>query len=986
MKISISIKFILSVLITFGFILQQVSGQTTINLAGQCNCEVLSGPVVPSPGAPNADAGNLYIHSSTGDIYTFDGTAWSLVANDEDHDWYKAGTTDSPSSIADYITTDGRVGINVAAPLQHLHVGANVRADGRNYYFGANQRLFGDDNSALFFNSGNVNTTQFILRDADNEVYGRLQGSGNGTNFGLMDKNSEWVVLSQEASNISFRVSNSEKFRVNVAGNMGIGTTGPTSRLDVNGDARIRTLTAGVAGDEVVVANAAGLLRKVPRSSLGSNATAGNDIDIMGTQVSVEPIFDFVHTFNSPAQSMEYSAGGNVFMKAWFDGHVGIGGILNPAAGLHVEHDDGVIAEGTFGSGQSLSAGGGTRMVWSSKHAAFRAGQVSGTQWDDANLGNYSVALGSNTIASAGFSFAGGATTTASGDHSFAYGVNSVASGARSLSIGNGSTASATNAIAIGPGATSSGNTSIALGGTAAASNNNTLAIGFETVASGNGSMAIGFQAEAIGTGSKSFGGQTIASGFNSMSFGEYTYSRSRGEIAVGMFNTDYTPAAVNTWNANDRIFVVGNGEDDANRSDAITVYKDGTTRLHGKLDMGGYTIPNTGALSNSILVLNPLNELEWKPKPNSFGGAGNDIDIINSPTNLISIEPKLDFVHTINTPTTELTGQVMGVTSLHIGNNDTNTGLGYDAGTSAANGGNTSIGYKAGNSILAGRNNNTFVGYLAGEFLGASNSNTMLGSKAGGKMTTGVSNLMVGNDAGRDATSGNFNTYIGASVATTNLGSSNVVIGNNAGNSVNGNFSNKLVIDNSTFAASLIFGDFSSQEVAINWPVNTTQVIPNSFSVNGTASKSTAGSWLGNSDKRLKKNIQYMDSKDILAKVLDMKGVTYEWNDNETGLDRPKGMRYGFIAQDLQSVWPLNVQEDKLGFLETAYGSYDAMFVEAFKELNKRIEQLEEENATLKSSNTTTDAGDRMQQLEEENAALKARIDRIESLLLDNQ
>lgn len=984
MKLSTTIKLALSFLISFGLFSQQLIGQTVINLASQCNCEVLSGSVIPTSGAPIANAGNLYIHDTTGDIYSYDGTTWTLVGVDEDYDWYKVGTTSPPSAINDNITTQGNVGIGVATPVQQLHVATNVRADGRNYYFGANQRLFGDTNSALYFNSGNVNTTQFILRDFDNEIYGRLQGSGNGLNFGLMDKNSEWVFLSQEASNLSFRISNSEKFRVLANGNFGIGTTGPSALLDVNGDARIRTLTAGTATDEVVVANTAGLLRKVPRSSLGLSPTAGNDIDVMGTQVSVEPVFDFVHTFNSPAQNMEFSAGGNIFMKAWFDGHVGIG-TLSPASGLHVSHDDGVIAEGTFGTGQSLSAGGGTRMVWSSKHAAFRAGQINGTQWDDANIGNYSVGVGSNTIASGGFSFAGGASSTASGDHSFAYGANAEATGARSLSIGNGSIASSTNAIALGLNAEASGISSIALGSTAAASNNNTLAIGFETVASGNGSMALGFQSEAIGTGSKAFGGQTIASGFNSMSFGEATYSRSRGEIAVGMFNLDYTPASVNAWNASDPIFVVGNGLDDTNRSNAITVYKDGTTRLHGKLDMGGYTIPNTGALSNSILVLNPLNELEWQPKPNSFGGAGNDIDI-TSGGNLISIEPKLDFVHTVNSPNTSLSGQVMGVSSLFLSSNDTNTKFGYKAGQSNSSlaSRNTALGYEAGIAITGGNNNNTFVGAETGKVMVAGQANTILGARAGWNITSGSTNVFVGSGAGRDAVNGSANTYVGTSAGATNNGTSNVLIGNTAGNNVTGNYSNKLHIDNSTFGTSLIYGDFATQEVGINWNVITSGILPHTLSVNGTASKATAGSWLANSDQRLKKNIQYMDSKDMLQKVLTMKGVTYEWNDDQTGINRPVGTMYGFVAQELQKVWPDQVKEDKLGFLEAAYGTYDAMFVEAFKELDKRIKQLELENATLKSSATTTSADVRIQQLETENEALKARLDRIEKMMTE--
>jgi hypothetical protein len=118
-----------------------------------------------------------------------------------------------------------------------------------------------------------------------------------------------------------------------------------------------------------------------------------------------------------------------------------------------------------------------------------------------------------------------------------------------------------------------------------------------------------------------------------------------------------------------------------------------------------------------------------------------------------------------------------------------------------------------------------------------------------------------------------------------------------------------------------------------------------NALEVNGTASKNVAGSWLANSDERLKKNIQNMDSETILQKILAMRGVTYEWNDDKTGYNRPEGIQYGFIAQDLQKIWPTKVTEDNDGFLQTAYSDYDAMFVEAFKAQQKQIEALQKEN-----------------------------------------
>lgn len=125
-----------------------------------------------------------------------------------------------------------------------------------------------------------------------------------------------------------------------------------------------------------------------------------------------------------------------------------------------------------------------------------------------------------------------------------------------------------------------------------------------------------------------------------------------------------------------------------------------------------------------------------------------------------------------------------------------------------------------------------------------------------------------------------------------------------------------------------------------------------NIFEVEGEASKTTAGNWVGNSDKRLKKNIVYINSQDALQKVLQMKGAYYEWNDTSTGIKRPKGVQFGFIAQDLQQIFPAKVKIDNLGYLQTAYGDYDPMFVEAIKALNEKIERLEKENTALKTFN----------------------------------
>ncbi len=66
--------------------------------------------------------------------------------------------------------------------------------------------------------------------------------------------------------------------------------------------------------------------------------------------------------------------------------------------------DGTLIAKGNSGVGTLLSGdqGAGTRLLWFANLSAFRAGTVSGTNWDLANIGQYSIAAGGDTLASGG--------------------------------------------------------------------------------------------------------------------------------------------------------------------------------------------------------------------------------------------------------------------------------------------------------------------------------------------------------------------------------------------------------------------------------------------------------------------------------------------------------------------------------------------------------------------------------------------------------
>ncbi|MCU0341801.1 MAG: tail fiber domain-containing protein [Spirosomaceae bacterium] len=123
---------------------------------------------------------------------------------------------------------------------------------------------------------------------------------------------------------------------------------------------------------------------------------------------------------------------------------------------------------------------------------------------------------------------------------------------------------------------------------------------------------------------------------------------------------------------------------------------------------------------------------------------------------------------------------------------------------------------------------------------------------------------------------------------------------------------------------------------------------------VEGDAAKNTAGNWSSHSDRRLKKNITYLNSHDALAKVMQLKGVTYEWNDTQTGSKRPEGIQYGFVAQEIKEVFPTKVRTDDKGFLMTAYGDYDPMLVESIKALKQLIDA---QNELISSQTARLDA-----------------------------
>ena len=279
--------------------------------------------------------------------------------------------------------------------------------------------------------------------------------------------------------------------------------------------------------------------------------------------------------------------------QAYDFGGAGNGKTITADAGaVTINGTDGLVSTGTFGSGAIVpTVSGLPAMIWNPKKAAFRAGIVGTFEWDDSNVGDYSVAFGEGNMASGNYSSAFGAASYASGHLSFAAGWLLRAQG---------------------------------LGSTA---------LGFSSSAYGDYSTAFGFMNTAFSEYSTSFGRRNDAYGQSSIAFGYDNEAKSYGETVFGIGATNYTEspsgsAFFRPFNATDRLVVVGNAIDSNNnstvdtaeRSDALIILKNGLTRLPSTTNAMITAADGKAVVTKEYLQSNTSGTLD---QAYDFGGAG---------------------------------------------------------------------------------------------------------------------------------------------------------------------------------------------------------------------------------------------------------------------------------------------------------------------------------------------------------------------------
>ncbi len=249
---------------------------------------------------------------------------------------------------------------------------------------------------------------------------------------------------------------------------------------------------------------------------------------------------------------------------------------------------------------------------------------------------NYTIALGVEAEASGTYSTAIGYRAIASGSSSFSAGRTTLASMNNTIAIGYGAKSTGTDAAAIGYQSEARGDRSIAIGSYYSYTFNNlpyfnygkksgskgdfiiwepiinpffrpisfnraNIAEGKYSISIGNGNYSLdggtalgsnndatGFGATAIGVSNKARNTNSFAAGYGSeatgyysTAFGNNTFARAYGSFVIGQYNLISGDSS--TWVNTDPLFVVGNGLNDSNRSNALTISKNGQSTFMGE-------------------------------------------------------------------------------------------------------------------------------------------------------------------------------------------------------------------------------------------------------------------------------------------------------------------------------------------------------------------------------------------------------------------
>lgn len=565
----------------------------------------------------------------------------------------------------------------------------------------------------------------------------------------------------------------------------------------------------------------------------------------------------------------------------------------------------------------------------------LRAGSA-GLQWSHDSIGQYSVAFGLNTLARGTHSAAWGEATRATGENATAWGEATTAdsegatawgfqtraSGIYSSAMGRSTAAPGPYSTAMGDRTTASGFASTSMGGFTKASSNYSTAMGAITKASEYASTAMGDNTTASGFASTSTGLLSKAAAIASLTAGLSTQSNGYASTAIGMYN-DTLVGVQTEVSDNTPLFIVGNGDDESNRSNAMVVQKDGSALWGGEFVS---TSPNDPPASGAGT------RMMWYPDKAAFRAgrvSGTDWDIANIGNHSFAMG---------------LNAMASGESSTALGEMSRATGdysFAFGDESSASGSYSTAIGQFA----KAESMNCVAVGSL----------NVGGGDPVNWNLTDPIFEIGNGTILGRrNAMTVLKNGDVGIGVTSPNetvevAGNGRMFIGDGGGANRTG-----LLIDaidgnpDQEYVRIVPFDYGANANMDLYFPsdVGIGTSVPNyKLHVAGTAGKPGGGSWSNSSDIRLKQNVRGYDAG--LVEIMRIRPVSYQYNEL-SGYDTE--IEYvGVIAQELQEIAPDMVSTFTKGdqeYLAVDNSEMTYMLINAVKELAEQVAQQAEQVA----------------------------------------
>ncbi len=104
-------------------------------------------------------------------------------------------------------------------------------------------------------------------------------------------------------------------------------------------------------------------------------------------------------------------------------------------------------------------------------------------------------------------------------------------------------------------------------------------------------------------------------------------------------------------------------------------------------------------------------------------------------------------------------------------------------------------------------------------------------------------------------------------------------------------------------------------------------------------------GSYFQTSDINYKKSIHYLDDENYTSKILQLKPARYLMKGDKEG----HPLQFGFIAQQVEEVFPEFVITTKDNVKMVSYSSFIPIFTKGIQEQQQEIEILQKENTDLK-------------------------------------